>query len=254
MAALGINGRPFLTLDGVVDVAALKRLHDDCIWGIVHAEWQYGVYGPGLWEKDYEDIIKYHLHWKGLPAHSVIARELKPRYEKTPLSLMRRFYKLHYGGFSAFHTVPIRQATSYDARMQPASSSDHKNRELFGPFMSWLDDQSVFEDVGRTSVFVTEQGCRTLVHSDYEYPAKPHNNEFIWVRPHTDKDLYILDRGDGTKYHMDGHVHFFNNADLHGGDAPKKMTYAIRVDGRFRPEFRERIGLPADPVFAGDVE
>ena len=100
-----------------------------------------------------------------------------------------------------------------------------------------------FESTGRMIVLYDNEPREIPAHRDHTDTEVLH--EFIWMRSNLDKPFYMLDCTTGEKLHVDGYSAWFDTVNqFHGSEPTNRLAYSIRIDGRFRKEFRERIPRP----------
>jgi hypothetical protein len=72
-------------------------------------------------------------------------------------------------------------------------------------------------------------------------PHEVHQREFLYLQPNSLKKFFIIDEDTTEKHYVDCSAAFFNELDYHGADGVPRLTYSVRIDGVFTPEFREAI-------------
>ncbi|PYS99158.1 MAG: hypothetical protein DMF63_13915 [Acidobacteria bacterium] len=101
-----------------------------------------------------------------------------------------------------------------------------------------------FESTGRILLIYDEGGNSVPAHRDHERPDICH--DFIWFRTNLRKPFYVLDPETGRKLYIEGYSAWFDTVNqYHGSDAVDGLTFSVRVDGHFSPEFRSRIPYAA---------
>lgn len=121
-------------------------------------------------------------------------------------------------------------------------------RDDFPLLKSWIDSLrgSVFEQVGRVSIFMNNQGSPIWVHRDNPLGASVMSNHFINVRlsKRHNRPFFMFDEVENKKYYIqDCNVYMFNEWDLHGTDPEDYEDFTLRIDGKFTLEFAEAVGL-----------
>ena len=124
------------------------------------------------------------------------------------------------------------------------------SKSLFEEFFSGLDEwiqhlinSSIFERIDDYYIMTMEAGG---VSFDHRHPPIDQTNlelltEFIHIRPNLDRPFYIRNSKTLEKYYINTRVAYWNDQGRHGGDSVMKNTYAMRIDGQFTEEFRNKI-------------
>ena len=111
----------------------------------------------------------------------------------------------------------------------------------FDFFYKWLDQQSIFSDYGRITMFINYPGAHSVVHTDYPDTSQPNSDEFIWINFAPDrKKFYLVDPDTNIKIYAPGVCSWFNTNNYHGSDPVEQACYSLRVDGLFSDEFKQR--------------
>jgi hypothetical protein len=101
-------------------------------------------------------------------------------------------------------------------------------------------DTLPFESTGRILLIYDEGGNSVPAHRDHDRTDICH--DFIWFRTNLRKPFYVLNQNTGEKLYIDGYSAWFDTVNqYHGSDAVDGLTFSIRVDGHFTPEFRRTI-------------
>ena len=213
----GVAGKPYVNLDKHVDLTLVPELYAElsrnrsCVEPTVFAQptriliFRDGALSPELYS---QDVVKQYQRIAKLP---------------NPM--------LQHGSIFRF-----RKSTSYANYDRAAESYDATYYHLF-PKLQEFVKRLPMSEIGRVSGFVSEPGIAGVLHKDH--PQDHALKEFIWVRLSADKKFFVYD---GAKTYIESTAAFFNVLDFHGADAPTRLTFSIRVDGRFTPELREAIG------------
>jgi hypothetical protein len=117
-----------------------------------------------------------------------------------------------------------------------------EDAELFSELMAFIDTLP-FEATGRMIVMYDDSGRPVSAHRDHDSPDLCH--EFVWFRTNLDKPFFMLDPRTGEKLYVRSHAAWFDTVNqYHGADGTGGLSFSIRVDGRFSPEFRRLISFP----------
>ena len=121
------------------------------------------------------------------------------------------------------------------------------------PTLKNFVDRLPFDYVGYVMVFKSVPNKPVLIHRDF-YPTN-HNVNFINFRLSTaSRPFFLYDFITKSKKYLpaDSKSYFFNEIDAHGLDAETASHYTLRVEGRFKKDFRNLIGLNENDVFNWD--
>ena len=109
----------------------------------------------------------------------------------------------------------------------------------FTVLMEFIDSLP-FDSTGRILLIYDEGGRAVPAHRDHERSDICH--DFIWFRTNLRKPFYLLNQYTGEKLYVEDYSAWFDTVNqYHGSDAAEGLTFSIRVDGHFTPEFRSRI-------------
>ena len=116
----------------------------------------------------------------------------------------------------------------------------------FALLMEFIDTLP-FESTGRILLIYDEGGNSVPAHRDHEETDICH--DFIWFRTNLKKPFYVLNQLTGRKRYIEGYTAWFDTVNqYHGSDAVDGLTFSVRVDGHFTPEFRAMIPYVSDNV------
>lgn len=117
-----------------------------------------------------------------------------------------------------------------------------KDADVFAALMDFVATLP-FEATGRMIIMYDDSGRPVSAHRDHDSPDLCH--EFVWFRTNFDKPFYMLNPESGEKLYVRSHAAWFDTVNqFHGADAASGLSFSIRVDGRFSPEFRRLITFP----------
>jgi hypothetical protein len=239
----GINGKPFVVADQFIDLKGLEELEKEICYGIAQSDIQAGIYGPGI--KDSSKYGSYLGHSFRYAKQSMSDRE-RTAYESLTRNQRALFFKLYEGMYSASTVTYIREfkeksITSYLAKGTEAGTDFTENAKYFPKLIDWIY-KLPFSEVGRVIFFMHEHDCQLLTHRDGR-KYEPHHNEFLWLNPIGKKNFFVYNENTDEKHIVAGKAIFFNDLDMHGGLPVDRMTWTLRVDGKFTDEFRKQLGI-----------
>jgi hypothetical protein len=114
----------------------------------------------------------------------------------------------------------------------------------FPELVSWINNLTIFSKIGRAYIIAFDSnGCShehrdPVLDPDLDKDASP---EFIHIRPNLKRPFYVYNPETKQKHYINSRVCWWNDKDLHGGDATIEPSYAVRLDGVFTDEFRTKL-------------
>lgn len=243
----GINGKAYVDCSPYLDMTSLNSLNLEICSGIALSNPKAGVYGPNIKDSQkYGNFLMLKSKIKGQP------HELTYRWNMMTHDQQNTFAKLYLKLYNPSSVVYLREpkpgVDGIHAYMNKADQDFFawtSNAAHFPKLKKWLDALigPVFESYGRILFFIHEHDCQLLTHRDGVAYA-PHKNEFIWLNPKsTKKNFFVYDEHSDTKHYVETSAAFFNDLDMHGGDAGEYMSWSLRVDGKFTESFRKQLGV-----------
>ena len=239
-----INGEWFVNLDSFVDIARFEALHSSIALGIAKSM-QYAepiVIGalPAQFDMrvaEVEQVVKQKATSDPVlkqlidsgATRQVIYDYVKYAHRSAALGkkILLRTYKQYHSDFGQKHLSSLNETT-------PAADN-------FPELMQFISDMSIFSEVGRVIVFLTERNAAPEIHCDYA-DRESRKDQFVWLSPKRGKKFFVLDT-EFNKHYLTGIANTFDNATWHGGDPVPYATYSVRVDGLFTQEFLHASGL-----------
>ena len=120
-------------------------------------------------------------------------------------------------------------------------------------FKAWVDSWNVFDDIGRIVVFENSPGEAVNMHRDsaasLEAPNTMHN---LSIQFKAGRPTFVYDEVTKTKIHHNTKAYCFNITDNHGVDAEHTKEFTVRIDGTFKPEICEALGLTNGAIWCKD--
>jgi len=100
-----------------------------------------------------------------------------------------------------------------------------------------------FEQTGRMLIIYDNKASEVPAHRDHLETDVCH--EFIWFRTNLRKPFYVYNAQTQEKLYVESYSAWFDTVNqFHGSDAVSGLSFSIRVDGIFSPEFRKNIPIP----------
>jgi hypothetical protein len=172
--------------------------------------------------------------------------------------------QFYTGPFRLKEESPDRPGTKmiYLSQSQrPDSYYDLDRTELWEPAPA-AEEFSELMDFIRSLPFAST-GRMLIMYDHVPRPVTPHRDhdvvevchEFVWFRTNLSKPFYMLDHRTRGKLYVDSYSAWFDTVNqFHGSDPCEGLTFSVRVDGRFTPEFqslipRPRINPASTPAF-----
>jgi hypothetical protein len=263
----GVMGRPFLRLDGLLNLAGLDAVHDEVCRALAEMPTEYTggshrsmeIMPPGTEHTalvDYGEVIAalddaQYDTLCSLADDPDAAREV-PRDEavwgeERALPLSRRQmlwleyrHRVYFPWKVYLEMIPNRW---WGDKSRGADKRFTRLAESFLPRTVAFVRSLPFVEIGRCNVMGLRAHDHGTVHRDGEPESQGAPDHFITLCPVPGKRLYLYDpTADGErKVPVDGTAYWFNDHDYHGVEADPYFRYSIRVDGVFRPEFVEAL-------------
>ncbi len=133
--------------------------------------------------------------------------------------------------------LAIISARTWEGKHLRENSDVTNTTESFRPFLDWLDQQNIFSNYGRITIFLNEPNCFTPIHFDPPYPDVSPKDEFIWITLDNRKRFFIIDNDTQEKTYIQGYVGTFDNHNYHGSEPSNYANWSLRVDGVFSDSF-----------------
>jgi hypothetical protein len=234
---LTVLGRPFLNLDQFLDIPSLDKITDDILLGIAKTRSSAGPSnsGPGYVDKRYNSVPEIQRAILGDPSHPYynLITDLKGWEAQT-------FIQYKWPSHVLGNCILLRMASSYDAKDLERKTIDLPAIRYFESLMTWIKDQNIFKEIGRTVVLLNDPFSKAIEHSDYA-DGVSRKDQFIWLNPLQRKKFFIKEAD--NKHYVTSKVAFFDSANIHGTDPSDISTFSIRVDGKFTEDFLKKTSL-----------
>lgn len=246
---LGPNKRTHLYLDefipGEID---WNELHDEVCRGIAYSKWQKIFVSSGVHEAWADKEISTYIKAleKHLTPQQIIVFKSFPRLEQKLKYLNALIPQPH-----PFWLIFLRENKMVEptriANKSVASDSHWTDDIQYFPKLKALIETMPFESFGRVIFFMTEANNQTVPHFDagsLEQRLTKENDDFIWftTKPNS-KSVFVMDDTTLEKTYAEPDKKFvwFNEMDFHGTDPVPHFSFAIRIDGKFKPGVKEML-------------
>ncbi len=261
----GLFGRPYVDLETYVDASRLPDIHEEICLALANVPVDYtggshrsmGI-APASREAevlvDYGEVIaamsdaefETFRSLSDAPASIDASRRSELSFgEEREVPLSRRqmlWLKVRHGVYFPWKAyvelIPNR-------RWEDKSTSEGKRftrlaRTFFPKTVEFVESLP-FSQIGRCNIMGLEAFDYGTVHRDGDPEDQTSPDEFITFVPGGDKRLFLWDEEEKRAVPVDARVYWFNDFDYHGVEAASRFRYSVRVDGVFRPEFKERL-------------
>ena len=257
----GINGVPYFDMEKYLDMAEFKKLQPEIIRGFADAR-EFAKEGTWMKPGFTFDNMSYKMHWKPIYQAMEEFMELPkddPIYQGgidlfkdftnyKQRNKFTRYLKMAMGAYDPYIYYFLWEEGSWDDRT--AARKLTEEAEYFPNVVKWVEQLqgTVFEHIGRVIFFHCEADGIPFEHRDLD--AKngmnktfAHRNEFIHIRPDTQKAFYLWDPESKNKTYLNTCAAWWNDQDWHGGERIMEQSYSLRIDGKFTEEFRKTLGI-----------
>lgn len=258
----GINGNAYYDMSHYIDMAAFDQMQPEILSGFAVAR-QFAKEGTWMAPGFTFEQMSYRLHWKPIYAAMqefmalpdtdpvkqagllLMPKDFKNFQERNTFT---RYLKMAMGAYDPYIYYYLWEEGSWDDRTAPRKLTQEAAH--FPSVVKWVESLvgTVFEDIGRVIFFHCEADGIPFEHRDLDAKngvnvVKPHRNEFIHIRPNTKKAFYLWDPESKDKTYLNTRAAWWNDVDWHGGERIMEQSYSLRIDGKFTPEFRKKLGI-----------
>lgn len=241
---LGASKKPFLYLDDFCPTVDWDKFHADVSYGLASCRWIKRFVSAGVhskWENQEIStyIIKnYFTEYQKSLFETIDRRDTEKRLKFTSLvtKAVHPFWACY------LRVNQVKEKTGIANKSVSADCEWTENIQYF-PELMQLIEQMPFQEIGRVMFFITEPNNETVPHFDDSPFSTPRpNDDFIYFSTITDcaKKLYVMDGESLEKFYPEDGKKFlwFNEMDYHGTDPTDRLTFTIRIEGKFTPEVK----------------
>lgn len=243
---LGLHKQPFKYLDDYCPAIDWESLHNETCYGLSQVQWIKRYVSAGV-HKDWSDkeITTY-------ARNKIFTDKELEYYNQIPAINTEQRIKytaLVTPALHPFWTVFLRLNRVVDGRRMSNKSveadCEWSDQTKHFPQLMNLIEQLPFAEIGRVMFFITEPNNETIPHYDdsLDVTDRP-NDDFIWfTTSNRYKRIYVLDPETNEKHYPDQSKKFiwFNEMDYHGTDSVSRLTFSVRIDGKFQADVKSKM-------------
>lgn len=253
-----INNQPWISFDNLVDIKSLNDLKIETCkgfaqsWAVGHVLPSVAGIGPN-WPDGSgalptpvgRELVDVLHHTKRNP--TALGHKEVVELTKDINSYGYMFLKLIGDNLGIGYNLYLRAPTSadYNDKHLASKSTWTKAAANFKPLIEWVQNQRIFNEIGRVVVFFNDQDQHCLMHrdrSELNPVATPDN--FIWINLFPDrKQFYIFDGETGEESPITSQVAWFDTENWHASKSSPFAAFSIRFDGVFTNEWKAKAGL-----------
>lgn len=252
----GINGKPWIDLDHLLDIEGWKRLHPEICKGLVLSKHKKegNLYVCAGAEKSphygFRKFIHYAIEeYNSLPNDHPIKITGESLGGINNRDQFIQYLKLVLGAYDSYQFVFLKtESGGWETRFEEKDWTP--DIEYFPNLKRWLENlvtDEIFTHLGRIIFFKQEHDSVPGIHRDlYEGNAQdypPHRHEFIHLTPDQNKGLLLWDPETNHREIITSRACWFNDSDWHGASVSPVQTYGLRIDGVFTDKFRKTLGI-----------
>lgn len=245
-----LNSKPFITLDSYLDISRFKSLEDDFYFlyskniGNGKATWNSGGIPVDLnWPYLTDHHLLYHVYHSAKKTGNSKLLAMIDYFDSTnDKDGLARFLQLKFGAFTPYRILHL---NSYKKPLH----------NFVDPLIKEWVHSLPFESIDMVSLFFNDHYCPLKYHKDYNYfPYEDGDKrevpdtlqDLIWFRFDLNRgfNLYNFDK-DGIMIEsipVEGYSATFNHYNWHGNtEAYDQASLTVKIEGKFIPEFKEKI-------------
>lgn len=246
LKGLGSKNTPFLYLDEYCPTINWEELHAETCYGLSSVQWIKRYVSAGVHEKWSDKEMTTYARNR---MFSDIDLSYYDKILPTETEKRIKFTSLTTPALHPFWTLFLRLNRVVDNRRMSnksvASDCEWNDNIKHFPKLVELINQLPFKEIGRVMFFITEPNNETIPHYDdsLDVPDRP-NDDFIWFTTNNRyKKIYVMNPITLEKSYPDQNKKFiwFNEMDYHGTDAINRLSFSIRIDGKFHDHVKRAI-------------
>ena len=246
----GVNGQPYINFEKYLDVSKFENLHLETVFGLSQVDkFEHGFLMG-------EIPPEFKNHYKNVYLESEIFGDIE-KFDPTGFhrknldKLMtnqqkRRYCYFAMGGHSPwFGIVYLKRGHFLEKTTENLNTQWTAEADFFPELKFFIESlkENIFEEIGRCLFLISYPGVETIVHRDFT--QADHKDHCINLYFSKGRPAFIYDEIKKEKFYLDPmcRAYFFNSRDYHGVDAETEFRYTLRVDGTFKKNMSEQLGL-----------
>lgn len=260
----GIWGRPFVPLEGLLDLSGLDAVHDEICLGLSQVPVSYtgGSHrSMGIMPKTFasEPWVDYGEVLRGLSPDEArtflsladepiavapedvaeqVGEEREHNLSRRQMRWLEYRHRVYFPWKVYYELLPNR---FWDEKSSAAGKAFTREARAFFPRTIAFVKSLPFVHVGRANIMGLAANDFGTVHRDGDPLEKTEVDHFVTFAPAPGKRLFLWDDDAQKKVPVTGRAYWFNDSDFHGVEADPGFRYSVRVDGVFEPAFLERL-------------
>jgi len=263
---VGCNRYPIVNMDKFIDHSYDDILHLEVCKGLAKAS--HPVIGGGIYgglppevtqnfnNNDSFDVMLRNLEKYDPTGHHLAIIEDLARESSSREEAMLHIGKYAYYALGAiipwFFLLYLKKST-FNGKSSDSTSVTTPDSKHFPKLMEYTNSLP-FKTIGRIVFFTTFPNCAVPTHRDSIVAEhKDHNINLFFSGA---RKSFVYDPLMKQKIYLDQSAksYFFNNRDYHGVDAEPVFRYTLRIDGTFKDEVCEELGLINGYTWKWDYE
>jgi hypothetical protein len=244
---LGINKKPFIYLDNFCPETNWDEFHDEISYGLASCRWIKRFVSAGVhpkWED--KELSSYIIKDFLTENQKKLFETIDKRDTEKKIKFISLVTKSLHPFWSCYVRINRAKERTGIANKSVAEDCDWTENAQHFPKLLKLIEQMPFQEIGRVMFFITEPNNETVPHFD-DLPSsslRP-NDDFIYFSTisESSKNIYVMDSESLEKFYPERNKKFlwFNEMDYHGTDPTDRLTFSIRIEGKFIPEVKKLI-------------
>lgn len=249
----GLYGKTHFELENFVNMEVFDKIQLDILKGIATAKSNadhgyllpFAIYNPAelSHQLNVTPLMTAYQTYLGLEDSDPIkitGTDIEKTYGYNALSTFIKYVYSAHDLYSHYLLWDYYQGW----RDSPNARELTKIADHFPSLIKWIDNlvvDCIFSKIGRAYLISIDSNGYSFEHRDPPHDLDAVFPEFIHIRPNLIRPFYVYDPSTKEKHYINSRVGWWNDTDLHGGDITTSPSYAVRIDGVFTDEFRNKI-------------